>query len=603
MRRCRVLIGISTTSSWSLPKAPWPLETRVPMTSQLIALTRSCAPTALVLPKSSRCTVWPIRQTAPPARNSSLLNARPPASFQLPVVSQSLVLPITLLLQLRPLATSTEPVRASGATAAMPPICAAMASPSLSLKAGALAPLPPGPMRWPGRTCSRLVPRPEIWFCTAAVAPLPTVTMVITALTPMTMPRMVRKERRRLRRMERSASSKVLSHMGCPLAGDARDFRVAHGRVRRARLQRHRVGVALVALDHAVDETHDALGVGGHVVLVRDHQHGDALLGVQVPEQLHDLLAAVRVEVAGGFIGQQHPRFGDDGARDRHALLLSARELAGGVVLPAFESHLFERPRLSGVARGGGLAAVDQRQLHVFLRRRARQQVEALEHEAQVAPPQARALIAAERLHLHALEFVGAGGGHVQAAQRVHRRGLARSAGTHDGDELPLLDVQVHALQGLEGGVAFAVGFGDAAQADQGGLAHGAVPERCSVITAMPSESPSPLTSVLRPSLMPVLTCMATGWFSCSTQIWRVPPLRGSVPAVLGRVLRDGRGIIFDRMLVLAAAAPLLLVGEKRKAVLGTSSTPLASLAVMVAAAVMPGRRLRSPLSTLSVVV
>ena len=68
-------------------------------------------------------------------------------------------------------------------------------------------------------------------------------------------------------------------------------------------------------------------------------------------------------------------------------------------------------------------------------------------------------------------------------------------------------------------------------------------------------------------------------------------------------MLRDGRGIIFDRMLVLAAAAPLLLVGEKRKAVLGTSSTPLASLAVMVAAAVMPGRRLRSPLSTLSVVV
>lgn len=96
----------------------------------------------------------------------------------------------------------------------MPPICAAIESPSLSLNDGALAPLPPGPMRWPGRTCSRLVPRPAIWFCTASVAPLPTVTMVITALTPMTMPRTVRKERSRLRRIERSDNSRVLSHMG-----------------------------------------------------------------------------------------------------------------------------------------------------------------------------------------------------------------------------------------------------------------------------------------------------------------------------------------------------------------------------------------------------
>jgi len=67
-------------------------------------------------------------------------------TFQLPVISQSLVLPITLLLQLRPLATSVAAERASGATAATPPIWLAMASPSDSLKATALPP-PPGPMR------------------------------------------------------------------------------------------------------------------------------------------------------------------------------------------------------------------------------------------------------------------------------------------------------------------------------------------------------------------------------------------------------------------------------------------------------------------------
>ena len=43
------------------------------------------------------------------------------------------------------------------------------------------------------------------------------------------------------------------------------------------------------------------------------------------------------------------------------------------------------------------------------------------------------------------------------------------------------------------------------------------------------------------------------------------------------------------------------VVGEKRSAVLGTSSTSLRSVATMVATAVMPGRRLRSLLSTSSV--
>ena len=46
------------------------------------------------------------------------------------------------------------------------------------------------------------------------------------------------------------------------------------------------------------------------------------------------------------------------------------------------------------VAHGGALAAVQQRQLDVLLRRGARQQVEALEHEAQVAAAQPRALVA-----------------------------------------------------------------------------------------------------------------------------------------------------------------------------------------------------------------
>jgi hypothetical protein len=136
------------------------------------------------------------------------------------------------------------------------------------------------------------------------------------------------------------------------------------------------------------------------------------------------------------------------------------------VVFPPFEADLFERARGHGMALRGGLAAVDQWQLHVFLCRGAGQQIEALEHEAEVTPAQAGPLVAAERLHLHALELIGAGGGCVQAAQRVHGRGLARTAGAHDGHKVTLLDVQIHAFERLERRFPCAVDLGDAAQTD-----------------------------------------------------------------------------------------------------------------------------------------
>jgi hypothetical protein len=71
-------------------------------------------------------------------------------------------------------------------------------------------------MRWPGLTINRLVPRLEICASMAWVAPLPSVTMVMTALTPITMPSTVRKERSRLRRIERKASMNTLNNIRRP---------------------------------------------------------------------------------------------------------------------------------------------------------------------------------------------------------------------------------------------------------------------------------------------------------------------------------------------------------------------------------------------------
>jgi len=56
-------------------------------------------------------------------------------------------------------------------------------------------------------------PRLEICVATAAVAPLPSVTIVTTAATPMTMPSTVRNERSKCRLISRTARMTVVKNI------------------------------------------------------------------------------------------------------------------------------------------------------------------------------------------------------------------------------------------------------------------------------------------------------------------------------------------------------------------------------------------------------
>ena len=65
-------------------------------------------------------------------------------------------------------------------------------------------------------------------------------------------------------------------------------------------------------------------------------------------EQLQDLRADMRVEVRGRLVGQEDRRRADQGAGDRHALLLSAGEVARQETGPVGKPH--------GLEQAGGLA-------------------------------------------------------------------------------------------------------------------------------------------------------------------------------------------------------------------------------------------------------
>jgi hypothetical protein len=72
-----------------------------------------------------------------------------------------------------------------------------------------------------------------------------------------------------------------------------------------------------------------AVAAGGEGRVVRHQHQRRAQSRLQLEQQVAHQRAGVVVEVAGGLVGQQQARPVHQRARDRHALLLAARELAG----------------------------------------------------------------------------------------------------------------------------------------------------------------------------------------------------------------------------------------------------------------------------------
>src|SRR5688572_10694734 len=108
--------------------------------------------------------------------------------------------------------------------------------------------------------------------------------------------------------------------------------------------------VRLVALQVAVAQANDPLGVGGYVVFV-GHDNDRSSFIVQTLEEREDFFAGHAVQVSGGFIRQDEVRIVHQAAGDGHSLLLAARELRGAMSQPLFESH--HRRQLVAALAGG----------------------------------------------------------------------------------------------------------------------------------------------------------------------------------------------------------------------------------------------------------
>src|SRR5258705_2740308 len=190
--------------------------------------------------------------------------------------------------------------------------------------------------------------------------------------------------------------------------------------------------------DATAERVHD-LGV------VRGHDQRRAEL-VDAREELDDLPARHRVEVAGGLVGDEDARPVDERARDRGALLLATGELARKVVAPRREAN--EREGALGLFahEASFVTGGDESERHVLGDRLAGQELEVLEHDADLSaePMDARTRHAS---HVLAIDDDTTGRRELLTDEESDECRLAGAGCADEKDEVARVDAQVYIAQ------------------------------------------------------------------------------------------------------------------------------------------------------------
>ena len=166
----------------------------------------------------------------------------------------------------------------------------------------------------------------------------------------------------------------------------------------------------------------------------------------RVPQQLEDLAAGLRVEVAGRLVGEEDRRPRDERARERDALLLAAGELGRAMRAPVGEPGLLRAalrasaPRASR-RRSTAAGRRSPRPSSIGSRLKNWKTKPMCSRRRRVSSGSSSVVISLPAI------VDGAAGRLVEAGEDVHERRLAGARRAHDRDELPRLDVERDAAQ------------------------------------------------------------------------------------------------------------------------------------------------------------
>ena len=190
---------------------------------------------------------------------------------------------------------------------------------------------------------------------------------------------------------------------------------------------------------------HDADRIGhreGFVLVVRDEERRHAL-GLEDRAHLErEALAEIHVEVGEGLVQQQELRTRGEGTRERHALLLPARQLMRIARGPRFEAD--RREQLAYAVPARCLRRPAQAERDVALDGEVGKERVVLEHDAHAA--RFRRLRHARAAHRGAVQANLAGVDRFQPGDAAKHGRLATAAGPQQAADFTLFEPQGEAI-------------------------------------------------------------------------------------------------------------------------------------------------------------
>ena len=189
-----------------------------------------------------------------------------------------------------------------------------------------------------------------------------------------------------------------------------------------------------------------------------DLNDGGALI-VQLLEEVHDLLALTRVQVARGLVGQNQLRLGDNGPRHSHELLLSARKLAGVEVFLADDVEPVERVGHDRLALRTLDVPVGEGDVQVFGDREVVEQMVLLKHEPDIALVQLSPLLDIHLVDGMVEKVIFTAPFPVEHTDNSQQGGLPGARRAHDGHELTVLYFDVDPPKDVISSGAGRIGF------------------------------------------------------------------------------------------------------------------------------------------------
>ena len=147
---------------------------------------------------------------------------------------------------------------------------------------------------------------------------------------------------------------------------------------------------------------------------------GVSLVG-QRPQQGHDFLARLGIEIARRLVGQNDGGPVDQGAGDGDALALAAGHFVGFMVDAIGQPHAGQGLQRDAFAVAAVHPGVDQGQFDIAQRVGPGQEVEGLKDKADFPVANLGQLIVVQFADVGAVEFIDAGRGSVQASEQIHQ--------------------------------------------------------------------------------------------------------------------------------------------------------------------------------------